>query len=86
MGKYIVKFERQGCISEASCTTVHPERWIMDNTDARARLIGGVEKENGVFEIECDESELEKFKNATLICPVAIITVFDKNTGRKLYP
>ena len=86
MGKYIVKFDRFGCISEASCTTVHPERWVMNNMDARAVLIGGVEKENGVFEIECGDEELEKFKKAALICPAAIIRVFDKETGKMLYP
>jgi ferredoxin len=84
MGTYIIKFDRFGCIADAACAAVHPERWIMNNLDGRAVLVGGTEKEKGLFELECDDSELEKFKKAVTVCPVAIISIWDKATGQKI--
>ncbi|MBI3231784.1 MAG: ferredoxin [Candidatus Doudnabacteria bacterium] len=84
MGRYIIKFDRIGCISDAACTAVHPERWIMNNMDGRSVLIGGTESGKGVFEVECDETEIEKFVKAACVCPVGIIKITDKKTGKPI--
>jgi len=84
--KYLIKFDRFGCISDAACTAVYPERWRMNTMDGRAVLKGGEEKERGVFELECGEDELEKFVASASVCPTVIITVFDKETGKRIYP
>ena len=82
--KYIVKYDRENCIGAASCVAVQPDQWkIVD--DGKADFIGSnKEDKNGFFIKEIDESELEFFKEASEVCPVNVIHIYDKETGEKI--
>ena len=78
--KYKVTYDREGCISAAACVAVDPEKWVLDAADGRANLIGGAKNPTtGFFELEIDESQLEKMKEAAQVCPVLIIHIYDEN-------
>ncbi len=86
MGAYIVRYDRENCIGAAACTVVQPDRWVIVE-DGKADFTGGTLNEaSGLFELEIDDSELENFKKAADVCPVSVINIFDKETGKKIYP
>ena len=84
MAKYLVQYERKGCIGAAICAAVDPENWVM-NADAKADLIDGVFNEaTQMWEREIDESQLEVMKAAAEGCPAIVIHITNKETGEKL--
>lgn len=83
--KYIVKYDREGCIGAAACVGMDPKSWIIEDTDGKANLIGGSYAENEKFWVkEIDESELDAMMAAAKGCPVVIIHIFEKDTGKQL--
>ena len=85
MGKYIVRYDREGCIGAAACVGMDPKNWILAPSDGKADLIEGKENgQSGIWEKEIDESELEAMMNAARGCPVIVIHVFNKETGEQL--
>ncbi len=84
MGKYIVKYDREGCIGAGACVGMDPKSWIIDPKDGKANLISGNEKDPGWWEMEIDEDRLEAMLNAAKGCPVIVIHVFNKETGEQL--
>ena len=82
MAKYRITYDREGCIGAAACVAVKPDSWEMDDEN-KAILKNSTEKDNK-FEIECDETELEKHLEAARVCPVAVIHVINLDTGEEL--
>lgn len=83
--KYIIKYDREGCIGVAACVAVQPEHWKMVD-DGKVDFIDGKadEKIKTLFVKEIDESELLKFKESAEVCPVNVIHIYDKDTGEKI--
>lgn len=71
--RYIIEYEREGCIGAASCVAAAPKNWKM-NEDGKADY----------FKKEITEDELEDNLEAAKVCPVNVIHIIDKKTGRKL--
>lgn len=83
--KYIVKYDREGCIGAAACVGMDPKDWIIDNSDGKANLLeNSGEDEKGFFIKEIDETELSAMMAAAKGCPVVVIHIFDKETGEQL--
>lgn len=86
MGKYIIQYEREGCIGAAACVSMDPKNWILDLQDNKANLISGTfNEQTGLWEKEIDESELESAINGAKACPVLVIHVINKETGEKIF-
>ncbi len=84
MGRYKIIYERSKCIGAESCVDVNPEFWSLNN-DGKADLKGSKNKDE-VYEAEIDEDNLQKNIEAADACPINIITIIDKKTGKKLAP
>ena len=82
--KFIVKYDRQACIGAAACVGMDPKEWVLDIKDGKANLIGGSDAGDGWWTKEIDESEFEAMMNAANGCPVIVIHIFDKETGKQL--
>ena len=83
--KYIVQLDRENCIGAAACVAVQPDQWkIVD--DGKVDFLNSKphEKLKSWFEKEIDESELAKFKDAAEVCPVNVIHIIEKDTGKKI--
>ena len=86
MAKYVIKYERDGCIGAAACVGMDGKNWVLDVQDSKADLINGtLNEQSGQWEKEVDEAELEAVLNGAKACPVLVIHVFDKETGEKLF-
>jgi len=81
--KYKVVYDRQNCIGAGACVLAYAERFKMNNNDDKADLIGGMQK-GELFEVEFTLRELEEFKSAAQVCPVAVIKIFDMETGKEI--
>ena len=79
--KYKVIFERKACIGSFACVSANAERW-KENDDGKADLKGGEAKGDN-FEVIIEESELEKMKEAAVLCPVNVIHIEDES-GKRL--
>jgi ferredoxin len=73
--KYKIEYDREGCIGAAACCAVSPDNWVM-NEDGKADLL---QKEIG-------EDRLEETKESAEVCPVRVILVKEKATGKQLAP
>ncbi|MBI4214693.1 ferredoxin [archaeon] len=76
--KYKVRYDMKNCIGAGACVAAFPGRWEL-NADNKAVLKGGTEKEDGWFELEIEESELEQMKTSAEVCPVRVIKILDEN-------
>lgn len=86
MVKYIIRYEREGCIGAAACVGMDGKNWVLDVQDGKANLTEGtLNTETNVWEKEVDESELETVLTGAKACPVLVIHVFNKETGEKLF-
>lgn len=85
MGKrYLIEYDRSGCIGAASCTQVDPENWVLAD-DVKADLKGSAtEPSSGLYVKEIDESQLEDALRGAQSCPVRVIRVKDLQTGEYL--
>lgn len=81
MTKYKVVYEREKCISALQCVSVMPTKWNV-GSDGKADLKGG-KKKGSDWELEIDDKELAKMKQAAAACPVNVIHIFDEK-GKKL--
>ncbi|MDP6642355.1 MAG: ferredoxin [Candidatus Nanoarchaeia archaeon] len=83
--KYIVQYDRIGCIGAAACVAALQEAWEMDE-EGKAILKGENVKSKGdeIFELEITEEELEGHMEAAKACPVVVIHITNKETGEKL--
>ena len=83
MAKYLIQYDRNGCIGAGVCAAVAPEHWIM-NQDGKADLVDSKQVTEGQFEREIEESELEINKQAAEGCPAVVIHIINKETGEKI--
>ncbi len=72
--RYTIEYDREGCIGAGACAAVCPENWFME-ADNKANL-----KNKEVAEGE----EFEKNLQAAQVCPVNVIHIIDKQTGKKI--
>ncbi len=79
---YKVIYDRQNCIGAAQCVAVMPEFWILDS-DGKANLKGS-KKSNGTWELELDEKQLSKMKDAAASCPVNVIHIDDTKSKKRI--
>lgn len=73
MGKYVIEYDREGCIGAGSCVGACPSNWTMAE-DGKADLANK----------EIDEEQLSCNKEAAESCPVNVIHIVNKETGEKL--
>lgn len=86
MTKYLVQYERKGCIGAAICAAVNAEDWVM-NSDGKADLVEGkFNEQTQMWEREIDETQLETMKAAAGGCPALVIHITNKETGEKVAP
>ncbi len=86
MARYVIQYERNGCIGAAACVGMDPKNWVLNLQDGKADLIDGKpDQESVLWEKEVDESELETVMNGAKSCPVLVIHVINKETGEKLF-
>ncbi len=82
--KYIVTFERENCIGAAACEAISPKKWKMQD-DAKASLLDPNAKKTAEIEtLEFDESDLQEHLEAAQACPVNVIKIKEKDTGREM--
>lgn len=84
--KYRVIYDRKDCIGVLTCAAFYPNRWLINEKDAKADLAGGVEdKDNpGTYLLDFTEEELERLKQSAEVCPVNVIHIIDLETGEKI--
>ncbi|MCK4714524.1 MAG: ferredoxin [Candidatus Aenigmarchaeota archaeon] len=80
--KYLVRYERDKCRGAGVCVVMDEKSFEM-NTDGKADMKESAEK-NAIYEKEIDEAELDDMMKAAEGCPVRVIQVIDKETGKKL--
>jgi ferredoxin len=78
------------CFGAAACVTVSPSHFRL-NEKNKAEVLENdedVKAGNPIYEriIEADEAKKEELIMAARSCPVAAISIFDVETGEKLYP
>lgn len=83
MAKFLVEYDRKGCIGAGVCAAVDPKNWVMSK-DGKADLVGGKEVSEGKFQLEIDEKELDPMKMAAEGCPAVVIHITNKQTKEKL--
>ncbi len=81
MAKYRIVYERSGCIGAAQCVAVYGKRWSLAK-DGKADLKGS-KKKNSAWELEINEKEFKKMKEAAAACPVNVIHIYDEK-GKKI--
>ncbi len=83
--KYLVEYDRGGCISAAVCVAMNPKYWELDLEDGKANLKGSsLNKETGMWELTISEDDFPDMKNAAEGCPVIIIHIKNLETGEKI--
>ena len=83
--KYKITFDRENCIGALACISVAAKFWE-DSNDGKVNLIGGKKAANGEYELIIEASDYELAKDSVDVCPVAIIKIYDLETGEKLFP
>lgn len=88
MVKLRIEYVREECIGAFACVAVDPDRWATAS-DSKADLVKGysIEKDGKkvwVLEVEADDATKETIIQAADVCPVAVIAVFNVETGEKL--
>ena len=83
-----IEYVREECIGAFACVAVDPDRWSTAN-DSKADLVKGIETEKDgkkvwVLEVEVDDTTKETIIQAADVCPVAVIAVYNVETGEKL--
>ncbi len=81
--KYKVTYDRPNCIGAGACVVAQEDRWVMNDDDNKANLVGG-DKTNNHWELEFTEEELQRFMEAAQVCPVNVIHIVDLETGKEL--
>ncbi|KHO47376.1 MAG: hypothetical protein QT00_C0002G0026 [archaeon GW2011_AR5] len=82
-GKWLVQYDRKGCIGAATCEAVYPERWSVQGS-GKAELKGSKSGDGIIFELQIDNSELDRMKAAAEGCPKNVIHIINRDTGEKI--
>ena len=81
--KYIIQYDREGCIGAASCTHASKD-WTMAD-DGKADLKDSKDSGDGLFEREISKAELAEHLEAAKSCPTHAITIIEKDTKKKVF-
>lgn len=87
MTKFTIWHDRPNCIACAACAVTNPDDWIMDEDgDGRADLKNSkkTEKDGVILKEELDVQDLGENKRAAECCPVNVIHIIDKASGKQI--
>jgi ferredoxin len=87
MKRYKIVHDIENCIGCYACVTANEKRWKegKGRFDGKAELIGGkLDNKTKSFEVEFDDKELEVNMEAARVCPVNVIHIIDKKSGKKM--
>jgi len=88
--KLKIKVDPELCCGAAACVTVSPDHFrLNDKNKAEVLEAGGdITAGNPIYEriVEADETKKEELILAAQSCPVSAISIWDAETGEKLYP
>jgi len=77
--KYIIKYDKDGCIGVGACVDVSAKFWKM--VGEKAELIGSKLNENdNIYELEIEENDLKEVLESAEVCPVNVIKIINKET------
>ena len=79
MTKYIIEFDRDGCIGAGPCEAVAEKFWKL-KADGKADLLDS-KREGDLMVLEIDDTDLDVNKLAASSCPVNVIKIKNKETG-----
>ena len=83
-GKYLVQYDRKGCIGAGTCEAMNPERWHVGE-NKKAELKGSsFNEQSQTYEAYINDDELEKMKAAAEGCPKLVIHITNTETGEKI--
>lgn len=71
--KYVIEYDREGCIGAAACAAVS-KNWVISPEDGKADYL----------EAEFSDNELEENVEAARSCPVNVIRIKRKDNGEKI--
>jgi len=88
--KLKIKVDPELCIGAASCVTVSPDHFKINEqnkaevTERETQLVAG----NPIYEriVEADEAKKEELILSAQSCPTSAISIWNEETGEKLYP
>jgi ferredoxin len=88
--KLKIKVDPELCFGAASCITVSPDNFRL-NGENKAEVIGRDEEivaGNPLYEriVDADEAKKDELILAAQSCPVSAISIWNEETGEKLYP
>ena len=83
MSKFKIDHDRPNCIGCAACVAMSPNHWIMDD-DGKSNIINGKKLDNGCEELDIEDNDFEAHHEAAECCPVNVIHLVDKETGKKI--
>lgn len=82
--KFIIEFNREGCIGAAACEAANPKFWKL-REDGKSDLLGGVKNADNTLQTrEIDEADFKANMEAAQACPVNVIHLKRKETGERL--
>jgi len=83
MAKYKIEHEVQNCIGCSACALTAPDYWEM-GPDGKSHMKGSKKRADGIEENEIDEKDREINELAARNCPVNVIHLIDKESGKKI--
>lgn len=81
--RYKLEHDRPNCIGCAACAAIAPDFWEMSE-DGKSDIRNCTKREDGWEELEIEEKDHDLNKEAAEACPVNVIHLTDKKTGKKL--
>jgi len=88
--KLKIKVDPELCFGAAACVTVSSEHFRLNDRNKAEVVEPGVDiiAGNPIYEriVEADEAKKDELILAARSCPVSAISIFDAETGEKLYP
>jgi ferredoxin len=88
--KLKISVDPELCFGAAACVTVSPSNFRMNEKNKAEVLHDNEEAKPGnpIYErvVEADEAKKEELILAARSCPVSAISIWDVETGEKLYP
>ena len=82
--KWLVQYDRKGCIGAGTCEAVNPERWKLLDTKKAELKDAVLNQQNNMYEVHIGDDEFEKMKLAAEGCPKTVIHIINTETGEKV--
>ncbi|MBI2564638.1 ferredoxin [Candidatus Woesearchaeota archaeon] len=84
--RYRIIYDREGCIGAGACEVAAPKFWKIEDNGIATIIAPNAIKTETEEELEITEEELQENLDAAQACPVQVIKIIDKKTGKQLYP